>query len=321
MMTSNIGLLESLKIYLENSSITGYVAVACSGGIDSISLLKAFSLVYKPELIYCLHCDHGWREDSFKAIDFLEKYSSELGVNFKFKELNLEKYDEAKAREARYEALEKICIENSINNLFLGHNLNDQAETIIFRIFRGTGTKGLMGIPQKRTLESGLEIHRPFLSLSRKLIEDFVQTYSLKYIEDPSNNNIDYSRNRIRHMVISEALEINPKAVENIDSLAKIISEEQKYFDQEIEKTLNELGELPWSLEEFRKYPRTIQRKILEKMFINSINFSNEFLKAIEIGGFQKINYQKNKFFLIKQKMIFNEKSNPYSEQLDQTHP
>jgi tRNA(Ile)-lysidine synthetase-like protein len=304
MIERKFGLIESLKKYLEKFSISDAVGIACSGGKDSMSLLKAFSLVYEPQKIYCFHCDHGWREDSFQAVEFLENYSKEISVKFEFKELELTNYDEASAREARYKSLEEMCLSNSVQNLFLAHNLNDDVETILFRVFRGTSTKGLMGIPESRELDSGIRIHRPLLSISRDLIEDFMETYSMKFIDDPSNKDIIYARNRIRHMILTEAEEINSKSVENIKKLSELISEEQEYFDIFIESCFNELGELPWALDEFRNYHKAIQRKIFEKNFTSSIAFCDEFLKAVEIGGFHKINFEKDKFFVIRQKTI-----------------
>lgn len=283
------------------------IAVACSAGMDSLSLLHALKSIYTPQLIYCLHLDHGLREDSSLAVSFLDQYCKSHSLNFIYKQFKRGelKADENTARKMRYEFFEQACLKNEIEILFLAHNLNDQAETILFRLFRGTNTSGLQGISRTRFLGDRITIHRPLLDLSRAAIEEYARLHDLRYIEDPSNHNIKYARNRIRSKILPHALEINPKALEHIQSCSQIIKEEQDYLNSITERHLMELGDLPWNLNRFRELDMIIQRKILEKFFITNISFVNDFLTAITKGGFHKINFAKDKFFVIKQKQIY----------------
>lgn len=298
-------LAQYLDAYIKSSE--DLIAVACSGGIDSLVLLDALKGLYPANLIYCLHLDHGLRKDSPLAIDFLDEYCKKNSIKFIYKQYKFGelKADEDTARKKRYGFFEEVCLQNGIKNLFLAHNLNDQAETVLFRLFRGTNSAGLQGIAPKRMLNGQITIHRPLLELSRLVIEEYAKLQKLEYIEDSSNQDLKYARNRIRSEILPHALEINSKALENIQLSSQIIKEEQDYLNSIIEKHLIELGDLPWDLNQFRTLDRILQRKILERTFTTNISFVNDFLEAIKQGGFHKINFAKDKFFVIKQKQIY----------------
>ncbi|MBT6843470.1 MAG: tRNA lysidine(34) synthetase TilS [Candidatus Melainabacteria bacterium] len=292
-----------LKEYLSQAQIKEAVAIACSAGIDSMVLLESCRLNYNNAQIYCLHLDHNLREDSQIAANFLERYCKEHKIKYISKTLKPGEIKgcEQSAREARYQFFEESCQEYSIKDLLLGHNLNDQAETILFRIFRGTNTSGLQGIAQSRQ-HGSITIHRPFLELRRDTIAEYAQAQGLEFVEDLSNNNLAFARNRIRKNILPEALEINPKALENIAQLAQLMTIEQDYIKEGLSQSQHR--EPAWNLEDFRKLEPIIQRKLLEQYFTPNIAFVNDFMAAIAQGGFHRINFSKNKFFTIKQKEI-----------------
>ncbi len=296
-----------LKLSANYSNIK--LAVACSAGIDSLSLLRALQNLTAN--LYCLHLDHGLRTDSYKAREFLQEYCKANDIHFIVKEFQAGeiKANEESAREARYDFFKEACKEHGIGNLFLAHNLNDQAETILFRIIRGTNTNGLQGIPTSREILDGITIHRPLLTSSRETIEAYAKSQNINFIEDSSNDDLKYSRNRIRKKIMPEAEIINPQYLSNIQTLSKLISEEQELINSIVDEAMLELGNLPWQLNKFRTLKSTIQRKILERTFTTNIAFTNDFLNAITIGGFHRINFTKNKYFTIKQKQIHLEES------------
>ncbi len=285
------------------------LAVACSAGIDSLSLLTALQGLTTN--LYCIHLDHGLRTDSHKAREFLQEYCKTHSIHFIVKEFEVGdiRANEESAREARYAFFKEACQEHGIENLFLAHNLNDQAETILFRIIRGTNTNGIQGIPVTRELLEGISIHRPLLKTSRKVIEAYAKAKNINYIEDSSNNDLKYSRNRIRKQIMPEAEIINPQYLSNIQTLSELISEEQEFINAAADNAMLELGLLPWKLDQFRILNRTIQRKILERTFTTNITFITVFLEAVVKGGFHRINFMKNKYFAIKQKQIYLEES------------
>lgn len=303
---------QDLEAYLSQLDIPrGHprLAVACSAGVDSLVLLSALQKFSSN--LFCLHLDHSLREDSHLAREFLEDYCQTHKLNFIGRKLRVGdlKMNEESARDARYEFFRETCLQAGITDLFLAHNLNDQAETILFRIFRGTNTAGLQGMPQFRELSPGLRIHRPLLKTSRQIIEKYASSNNLKYIEDSSNEDLKYSRNRIRKCILPEAEIINPQYLNNIQALSGLIVEEQEFFQNCVDAASKQLGDLPWSLVTFRTFQRSIQRKLIEKSFIPNISFVNDFLKAVEEGGFHRINFSKDKYFTIKQKQIHLETS------------
>ncbi len=283
------------------------LAVACSAGIDSLSLLTALQALV-PNL-YCLHLDHGLRADSHKAREFLQEYCKAHNIYFIVKELKAGeiKNSEESARAARYDFFKAACHEHNMANLFLAHNLNDQAETILFRIIRGTSTNGLQGIPVTRELGEGITIHRPLLKTPRSSIEAYAKTKNLSFIEDSSNEDLKYARNRIRKTIMPEAETINPQCLSNIQTLSELVGEEQEFINSASEDALLQLGDLPWQLDKFRSFPKALQRKILERSFTTNIAFLSDFIDAIKQGGFHRINFTKNKYFTIKQKQIYLE--------------
>ncbi len=297
-----------LNNYLEKHNLKdSNIAIACSAGIDSISLVFAACTLLKPEQIYCLHYDHAVRSDSAIAAEHLAKLSKELGINY-YSERNPEpgSSDEDSLRDLRYQFFENAAQKLNIQNILVAHNLNDNAETILFRLFRGTNTSGLTGIPSQRNLRGTVTIHRPWLELSRAEIEEYAS--ELEHIEDTSNANDNYARNHIRLNIIPQALKLNSRAVENISKLAALISEQNEYIEYELAKYENRFGandpELNWDLEAFRKLAALMQRKLLEKYFTTNISFCNDFMAAIAKGGFNRINFENGRYFCIRQKRI-----------------
>lgn len=302
-------ILEKLKDFIiKNQLQDSRVAVACSGGLDSMVLLNIMSKIHPKKLLYAIHLDHGWHKESNLAKSLVENYCKTNSIKFlakKYKDGEMKK-TENDARKHRYAFFEEVFQKESLDAIFLAHNLNDNVETIIFRIFRGTGTYGLQGIPKKRKLSESL-IYRPLLDITRLDIENYAKENNLNFYEDPSNSNIKYKRNRVRLKILPQALEINEKAFSNIQQLAELVEEEQSFIIESAEDALASLNDLPWSLEKFRTLDRVIQRKILEMKFCSNIKFLNKFLDAIKEGGFHRINFKKGHFFTIKKKQIYLE--------------
>lgn len=294
---------DQLASYL--TQIQGPIAVACSGGIDSMVLLHSMQKLYPKQELFCIHLDHGLRANSFEANDFLRAFCAANDLRYinKILEPGDIKADELSARRARYEFFEEVCSTAKVVNLFLGHNLNDQAETILFRLFRGTNTTGLQGMPVSRK-HGSLTIHRPLLTIARIEIVEYAQQNQIDFIEDSTNMNEAYARNRIRSQILPQALEINPRAVENIAQLAQLVKMEQEYINYDLDTAKSNLGDLPWDLEQFRTVEPILQRKLLEQLFTANISFVNDFMQAIREGGFHRVNFAKGHFFTIKQKQI-----------------
>ncbi len=144
--------------------------------------------------------------------------------------------EEEAGRKVRYEAFYHSFTKNKCNKIAIAHNRNDNAETILFHLFRGSGIKGLTGIPPVRDV-----IIRPLLDTGRDEIEAYLKENSIGYQTDRTNLTQDYSRNKIRHQIISFAKEeINTAAIEHIVSASNKLAEIDRYLDKKIEAAFNE---------------------------------------------------------------------------------
>jgi tRNA(Ile)-lysidine synthase len=298
----SIDLKKEIQSYLPKD---GKIAVACSAGIDSMVLLSLMIELAEASRIVCLHYDHKVREGSDKAVVFLEKFCQAKQIQFIFKERTeaISRASENQLRNLRYKFFEDECKQENIKTIFQAHNLNDNVETFIFRIFRGTNLSGLSSIPLRRSLGE-IDIIRPLLAITKEQIYDYAQINKIDFIEDYTNKQIKYKRNFIRHKILPLAKKINPRFLFNVQKLIDLKIEEEDFIAQYVKEASQELRTLPIDLEIMRQKPKYIQRKILEDLFTTNIDFVNQFLKAIEEGGFHRINFRKDKFFTIKQKQI-----------------
>ena len=202
--------------------------VALSGGIDSMCLLDIFYKL-KPEFgyrLYAIHVHHGIRGiEADRDLNFVKKYCESLKVKLFLSyvnapELSLKKkisIEEA-ARVLRYDAFEQIykSFKDKKNTYILvAHHEQDQVETIIHNMIRGTGVKGLGGMKQV----SGY-ILRPLLYTSKDLINDYVKLYNIPYVEDSTNSDKKYTRNYIRDEIVAKLPSINEKAYKHIVDLS-----------------------------------------------------------------------------------------------------
>jgi len=219
------------------------IVVGVSGGPDSICLLHILYRLkeeLKIELIGA-HFNHGLRpgEDE-KETEFVKSFVESLGIPFEYgdAEKDIRKGGgslEEKARIERYRFLENIRKRHNAQKIALGHNMNDQAETIIMRLLRGSGITGLKGIPPVRD-----KIIRPIIDLTREEIIYYLNTEGLKYVIDSSNMDITFLRNKIRHILIPELKKYQPNIIRILAKTAEIILLEDEFLELQTEKWVKE---------------------------------------------------------------------------------
>ncbi len=213
----------------------GTVLVAVSGGLDSVVLLDLLSRL-APDYgisLHVAHLDHGLRPASADDARFVERLSADLDLPSRIDRLDPDKFDarsggvsEAAARAARHAFLESVRTEIGASRIALGHTADDQAETIIHRLTRGSGIKGLRGIPPVR-----LPFVRPLIETRRAEILEYARTRNLDWRVDASNADLSLTRNRIRHRVLPELERLNPKVVESICRSADLAAEADEIGD------------------------------------------------------------------------------------------
>lgn len=186
----------------ENGGVeSGPVAVAASGGVDSTVLLRTLHTL-GVELV-ALHVDHGLRDDAVADADFVVGLAERLGIPCEVLEATVADGNrQHEARRARYAALAQVARRLGCMALATGHTATDQAETVLMHLIRGSGLRGLAGMPVRRPLGDGLELVRPLLWATRAEVEAEATREGWTWREEPSNATDAYRRNRIRHHVL-----------------------------------------------------------------------------------------------------------------------
>lgn len=211
------------------------IIAAVSGGPDSVCLLHVLDRLRDELAIHLAvaHFDHGLRPEADQAeTDFVGALASRMNLPFHTRKGRLlharspGQSLEEQAREARYGFLLGLLNESDASRIATGHTLSDQAETVLMRILRGSGPTGLGGIPPVREGK----IIRPLLGIKRADILSYLEERGLAYVTDGSNRDTRYLRNRIRHDLLPELLTYQPRLVEHLGQLARLMNEEDGYM-------------------------------------------------------------------------------------------
>lgn len=219
--------------------------LAVSGGIDSICLASLFLNSSAGRRFAVAHCNFHLRgEDSDSDEALVAAWCGRNGVRYHKADFDTEQYAsshnisiEMAARELRYDWFASLCRENGYYGVAVAHNANDNAETLILNLLRGTGLRGITGmqvetvVPVTRDELSGVRLLRPMLSFSRKQIEEYVAANSLEYHDDRTNAETVYKRNRIRHLVFPVFESLNPSFLTTFAREMNAFSEVQEIAD------------------------------------------------------------------------------------------
>lgn len=222
-----------------------HVLVAVSGGVDSVSLLFALislSHQFSRFRISVGHLDHGLRAASVADANFVRQLCVDWGVDCYVDSVDVESLArrtgcgiEEAGRDARRAFLRRIASEQECDRIALAHHMDDQAETVLLRMARGSAVSGLAAMAWQQG-----EFIRPLLNVSRVEIEDYWQRNELSFVEDSSNAEVKYSRNRIRHEVVPALRKINPEVSLQLFRLTQRVSLEESYWQQQVVAALDD---------------------------------------------------------------------------------
>ena len=217
----------SITSSLEKNSYDEFL-IAYSGGCDSTALLYfANKTARKNKInIRAIHVNHNLNKESKKWENHCKEFCKGINVELYIENVNiiLKPGDsvEEKAREERYLSIYSQMGKKTL--MMTAHHGDDQAETFLYQLFRGSGAKGLSSMPRIKKIKKGFHF-RPFLAFNKKTLEDFVAFKSLSYVEDLSNNNTDFSRNFIRKEILPNIKRKWPSCASTISRSAQNLSE------------------------------------------------------------------------------------------------
>jgi tRNA(Ile)-lysidine synthase len=275
------------------------VGVAVSGGVDSVALLRLLLELQKEMglVLHVVHFNHKLRgADSDGDENFVAGLARRLNLEFHCASEDVARLAgtekggiEAGARASRYQFFRKLLSSDSLDKIVTAHTLDDQAETVLLRIARGAGSRGLAGIyprlsvPSSRSSEKA--IVRPLLAVQRKQLESYLHEIGQVWREDKSNRDLRFARNRVRHGVLPRLERaLNPSVRESLAEAAEIARAEEDFWQVEVEKLLPEIWHCENNLKVARlnQLPLAVQRRVI-RAAAGTLKLSLEFAHVEEI--------------------------------------
>ncbi|MBI3011563.1 MAG: tRNA lysidine(34) synthetase TilS [Candidatus Omnitrophica bacterium] len=257
------------------------IVVAVSGGADSVALLHVL-LGLRPTLkpaIHIAHLDHNLRQGSSEDAGFVRELGARCGVPTTIERRDVGAICERRgwsledgARRLRYEFLLDVARRNSAGCVALAHTADDQAETVLMRLVRGTGLTGLCAIPIKRRLDDGVWLVRPLLEVWRREVMAHLQEAGLAHREDPTNDDRRFIRNRIRRELLPLLeQDYNPNIKKGLVQLAQLSQWDYAYLQEAAGRQWKRMAkertpaQVALSVAMFRRQPKALQRQLVRQ--------------------------------------------------------
>lgn len=245
------------------------ILVGVSGGRDSVALLHALAQAGRERIVVC-HLDHMLRPDSDADAWFASELAGQYGFHFEADRVNVKALAaerglsiEAAAREARYEFFAQVARTHWIPRVLLAHHADDQVETLLLNLFRGSGRAGLSGMQSVSVREvrgARLELHRPLLGVWREEVDRYVKKHRLRFHEDESNADRRFTRNRMRHEMLPFLEKSFGREVKRVLwRTAAVLAMEEEFLAS---KTPH-VGASPLRTADLQAMPAALQRRVV----------------------------------------------------------
>ncbi len=280
-------LTDELQAILKNHPKAKRYWVAFSGGCDSHVLLHVLSLLSKSKLnefnfeVAAIHVHHGLQASADKWSEHCAQVCLELNVHYQLLKVNATaqagQSPEAAAREARYQAFAEFLPKSDI--LLVAHHQDDQAETLLLQLIRGAGPRGLSAMPVMKLLGENTVL-RPFLNISQLAIKNYAKQHQLNWIEDPSNTDTRFDRNRIRHEVL-------PVLKQRWPSLSKTLARVTRHQAEAVE-CLRELAQIDYLAVQVKENVGLSITKLGQLSVVRQKNLLRYWIE--QLNGFDAIN-------------------------------
>ncbi|HAV36197.1 MAG TPA: tRNA lysidine(34) synthetase TilS, partial [Massilia sp.] len=233
---------------LRAQSSPSSIALACSGGLDSMVLLHLASNWCRAHgvKLFAFHVHHGLSPHADAWLAHVEAGAAALGVASDHRRVQVDKHGsgtEAAARKLRYRALGEMCRAHGATLLLTAHHLDDQAETVLLQLLRGSGPAGLSGMDAANSAPEllgnpALVMARPLLPLARAELEAYAGEHALAWVEDESNQDPRYARNALRHQVMPALADAFPGFQQRFARSAAHAQSAQRLLDELAEQDL-----------------------------------------------------------------------------------
>lgn len=253
------------------------IVLGVSGGPDSISMLNILKEIKEEQIIkfeiYVAHINHMIREEAIDDEKYVEDYCNRNNIKCYIKRIDVVKIandkkigTEEAGRNARYDFFEEILKETDSNKISIAHNKNDKIETIIMHLLRGSGLSGLKGIEPIRDNK----FIRPLIECERSEIEQYCEENNLNPCIDKTNFENEYTRNKIRNIVIPYIKqEFNPNILQTLSRLSEVVTEEVEYVDKQTQKIYQQIliektdQQIALNLKKFNEQEKIIKSQLI----------------------------------------------------------
>ena len=304
------------------------IVFGVSGGPDSMCMLDMMRELKEEKnidfKIYVEHINHMIRKEAIDDEKYVQDYCKKYNIEFYVKRADVQKIandkkigTEEAGRKVRYAFFEEVLQKTGSNKIAIAHNKNDKIETIIMHLLRGSGLSGLKGIEPIRDNK----YIRPLLECEREEIEQYCEKKNLHPRIDKTNFENEYTRNKIRNIVIPYIKkEFNPNIIQTLSRLSEVAKDESNYVELQTQKTYNKLliektdKQIVLNLKKFNQEENVIQKRLVLKS-IKDLNGSTDRVEKIHIEDIVKLcnNNVGNKYLtpnknlkvLVKDKKIF----------------
>ncbi|WMJ24128.1 tRNA lysidine(34) synthetase TilS [Paludicola sp. MB14-C6] len=283
------------------------IVVGLSGGADSVMLLHYLKYGLQMDVVAC-HINHNLRGDeSARDMHFVMELCKDWDIPLVIQDVDVALYAqqnkmtiEQAGRHIRYDSFAKVALDYHAQKIATAHTLSDNAETLLFHLVRGTGLKGLCGIPIKRDAV----IIRPLIHITRQEVEEYCLLHHLNYVTDSTNLKRIYTRNKIRLEVLPKLYEVNPQVYTAIDRTITTLCREQEYLEQmalEAYEDVERSGEL--SIDKLKDLHEAIRMRVIARFLDqNDIEVTNDLVEQVNQMVFKskgKINVKATIFLAI----------------------
>ena len=316
----HLNICQKVKSILKKYKNNNTFVVAVSGGSDSlalVSIIKNLMQENKYKFFFAI-VDHNLRKNSAAEALSVKRLLSKYDINLTIlkNKKKIDKNIQKNAREIRYNLLEKFCKKKKAKSLIVAHHQDDQVETFLMRLSRGSGVEGLSSMNEIATLKQGTSLIRPLLDFKKNELISITKHTFNKFFKDPSNKNRKFLRTNIRELkknLEKKGIDFE-KIVRSIKNIASTKEAINFYVERSIKKYITFKGKLTiLNLEKFRQEPKEIKFKIVNKIIKKTTNsyypprskkvlnlidgFQRNRIKKLTLGGC--IFERKNRFLFV----------------------